>query len=72
MDITFDTENVSVSVQNSAEVSVEANGIDMATVLDNFNANDIVNHFDVNNLLDEIGGEEVVNWATANGHIEED
>lgn len=71
MDITFDTENVSVSVQNNREVSVTAEGVDLATLLDNFSAADILKHMDADDFLDEIGGDEVVGWATANGHIEE-
>ncbi len=72
MDITFDTENVSVSVQNSSEVSVTAENVDLATVLENLSASDILKHMDADAFLEEIGGEEVVNWATDNGHIEED
>ncbi len=72
MDITFDTENVSVSVQNISEVSVTAENVDLATVLENLSASDILNHMDADAFLEEIGGDEVVGWATANGHIEED
>ncbi len=72
MDITFDTENVSVSVRSSREVSVTAENVDLTTVLENLSASDILKHMDADTFLEEIGGDEVVGWATANGHIEED
>lgn len=72
MDITFDTENVSISPQGTREVLVTAEGVDLATVLNNFSAVDILKHMDADDFLEEIGGDEVVGWATANGHIEED
>ena len=72
MDITFDTENVSISVQNNREVLVTAEGVDQKTVLDNFSAADILKHMDADDFLEGIGGDEVVGWAIDNGHIEED
>ncbi len=72
MDITFDTERVNVEVRNNNEVSVTAESVDLATVLENLSAADILKHMDADTFLEEIGGDEVVGWATANGHIEED
>ena len=72
MDITFDTERVNVEVRNNNEVSVTAESVDLATVLENLSASDILKHMDADAFLEEIGGDEVVGWATANGHIEED
>ncbi|AUR96784.1 hypothetical protein NVP1232O_50 [Vibrio phage 1.232.O._10N.261.51.E11] len=72
MDITFDAQSVCISARTNAEVTIEASEIDLVTVIENFSAADILKHVDADELLDEIGGDAVVNWATANGHIEED
>ncbi len=72
MDMTFDTESISIEVRNSQEVAVEATGIDITTVLDNFSVSDIVNHFNTDELMDEIGDEGVKAWAEANGLIDEE
>ncbi len=72
MDMTFDTESISIETRNSQEVAVEATGIDITTVLDNFSVSDIVNHFNTGELMDEIGDEGVKAWAEANGLIDEE
>ncbi len=72
MDITFDAQSVCISARNNAEVTIEASEIDLVTVLENFSAADVLKHMDADTFLEEIGGDEVVGWATANGHIEED
>ncbi len=72
MDMTFDTESISIEVRSSQEVAVEATGIDITTVLDNFSVSDIVNHFNTDELMDEIGDEGVKAWAEANGLIDEE
>ncbi len=72
MDMTFDTESISIEVLNSQEVAVEATEIDITTVLDNFSVSDIVNHFNADELMDEIGDEGVRAWAEANGLIDEE
>ncbi len=72
MGMTFDTESISIETSYSQEVAVEATGIDIATVLDNFSVSDIVNHFNTDELMDEIGNEDVKAWAEANGIIDEE
>ncbi len=72
MDMTFDTESISIETRNNQEVAVEATGIDITTVLDNFSVSDIVNHFNTDELMDEIGDEGVKAWAEANGLIDEE
>ncbi len=72
MDMTFDTESISIETRNNQEIAVEATGIDITTVLDNFSVSDIVNHFNTDELMDEIGDEDVKAWAEANGLIDEE
>ncbi len=72
MDMTFDTESISIETRNNQEIAVEATGIDITTVLDNFSVSDIVNHFNTDELMDEIGDEGVKAWAEANGLIDEE
>ncbi|CAL9960115.1 hypothetical protein VPH219E481_0049 [Vibrio phage 219E48-1] len=72
MDITFDAQSVYISARTNSEVTIEASEIDLVMVLENFSAADILRHMDADTFLEEIGGDEVVGWATANGHIEED
>ncbi len=72
MDMTFDTESISIETRNNQEIAVEATGIDIATVLENFSVTDIVKHFDTDDLMDEIGDKAVRVWAEENGLIDEE
>ncbi len=72
MDMTFDTESISIETRSDREIAVEATGIDIATVLENFSVTDIVKHFDTDDLMDEIGDKAVRVWAEANGLIDEE
>ncbi len=72
MDMTFDTESISIETRSNREIAVEATEIDIATVLENFSVTDIVKHFDTDDLMDEIGDKAVRAWAEENGLIDEE
>ncbi len=72
MDMTFDTESISIEVRSNREIAVEATEIDIATVLENFSVTDIVKHFDTDDLMGEIGDKAVRVWAEENGLIDEE
>lgn len=72
MDMTFDTESISIEARSNREIAVEATEIDISTVLENFSVTDIVKHFDTDELMDEIGDEAVRVWAEENGLIDEE
>lgn len=55
MNIQLDCENVQVTPGSYKYITVELEGVEKSDILDNFNIEDILKHFDVSDILDEIG-----------------
>lgn len=53
--MSFDAEKLDVNPASRNVCSITAYSADGAAVLSNFNAEQVVNHFGVDDLLDEIG-----------------